>query len=97
MIFELRPPVKADKGIAFEKLVQEFMLDSVIYIGDDTTDIAALTMARQLREQKACFAVGVGVMSNDNPDELPIEADLLVSGVPDVENLFAWILENLNE
>ena len=97
MIFELRPPVKADKGIAFENLVHEFSLDSVIYVGDDTTDIAALTTARQLREKKACYAVGVGVMSNDYPNELPKEADLLTSGVPDVENLFAWVLENLGE
>ena len=94
MIFELRPPVKADKGIAFEKLTQEFSLDSVIYIGDDTTDIAALKMAQKLRQENRCYALGVGVMSNDYPSEMPEAADLLTSGVPDVENLFAWILEN---
>jgi trehalose 6-phosphate phosphatase len=96
MIFELRPPVKADKGSAFEGLVHEFSLDGALYIGDDTTDIAALKMARQLRQKKICFAIGAGVMSNDHPEELLIEADLLTFGVPDVENLFAWILENLN-
>ncbi len=95
MIFELRPPVKADKGVAFEKLVDEFELDSVIYIGDDTTDIAALKMAQKLRQENRCYALGVGVMSNDYPSEMPEVADLLTSGVPDVENLFAWILENL--
>jgi trehalose 6-phosphate phosphatase len=95
MIFELRPPVKADKGIAFAKLVDEFKLDSVIYIGDDTTDIAALKMAQKLRQENRCFAIGVGVMSNDHPSQMPEAADLLTSGVPDVENLFAWILKNL--
>jgi trehalose 6-phosphate phosphatase len=96
MIFELRPPVKADKGSAFEELVHEFSLDGALYIGDDTTDIAALKMAQQLRQEQKCFAIGVGVMSNDNPDELLMEADLIAFGVPDVENLFAWILKNLN-
>ncbi|MBG7609598.1 MAG: trehalose-phosphatase [Anaerolineae bacterium] len=96
MIFELRPPVKANKGIAFEKLVHELKLDSAIYIGDDTTDIAALTMARQLRQENICYAIGIGVMSDNHPEELPQEADLLASGVSDVENLFTWILENLN-
>lgn len=95
MIFELRPPVKADKGSAFQKVVAEYALDSVLYIGDDTTDIAALTMARQLRQEQSCYALGVGVISDNAPPELQTEADLLVSGVTDVENLFAWILENI--
>ena len=95
MIFELRPPVKADKGNAFKELVHEFSLDSALYIGDDTTDINALKMARRLRKTKTCFAIGVGVMSDDSPEGLSTEADLIALGVPDVENLFAWILENL--
>jgi trehalose 6-phosphate phosphatase len=95
MIFEFRPPVKANKGIAFKELVNEFSLEGALYVGDDTTDIAALKMAQQLRQQKTCFSLGVGVMSNDNPDELLMEADLIAFGVPDVENLFAWLLENL--
>lgn len=95
MIFELRPPVKADKGVAFEQLVDEFELESVIYVGDDTTDVAALQMAQKLREEGRCYAVGVGVMSNDHPSKLPASTDLLTSGVPDVENLFAWILNNI--
>ena len=94
MIFELRPPVNADKGSAFEGLVHEFSLDSALYIGDDTTDIAALQKARQMRQEKMCYAVGVGVVSDNHPEMLPKEADLLVSGVLEVENLFAWILEN---
>jgi trehalose 6-phosphate phosphatase len=91
----LRPPVKVDKGTAFEGLVHEFSLDSAIYIGDDTTDISALKVARGLRQREECFALGVGVISDSSPESLPSEADLLVHGVPDVENLFAWILENL--
>lgn len=96
MIFELRPPVKADKGVAFGKLVKEYNLDSAIYIGDDTTDVAALKMAQKLREEGSCYAIGVGVMSNDHPNELPKSTDLLTSGVPDVESLFEWMLENTN-
>ena len=94
MIFELRPPVNADKGSAFEGLVLEFSLDSALYIGDDTTDITALQKARQMRQEKMCYAVGVGVVSDEHPKILPTVADLWVVGVPEVENLFAWILEN---
>jgi hypothetical protein len=35
-------------------------------------------------------------MSENSPEGLVKEADLLVSGVSDVENLFTWILENRN-
>lgn len=94
MIFELCPPVEANKGSAFEELVHEFSLDSAIYVGDDTTDINALKMAQQLRLESTCFAIGVGVISENSPADLVKEADLLASGVPDVENLFTWILEN---
>lgn len=96
MIFELCPPVEANKGSAFEELVNEFSLDSAIYIGDDTTDLTALKMAQQLRLERTCYAIGVGVMSENSPAGLAKEADLLASGVPDVENLLAWILENRN-
>ena len=95
MIFEFRPPVNVDKGSAFEGLVHEYTLDSAIYVGDDTTDIAALRAARRLRQERECYALGIGVMSDNSPEGLAVEADLLVYGVPDVENLFAWILENL--
>lgn len=95
MIFELRPPVKADKGIAFAELVQEFALDGVIYLGDDTTDLAALTMARRLRDEGICYALGVGVLSDDHPAALPETADLLAAGVDDVEQLLTWLLDHL--
>jgi len=95
MIFELRPTVNVDKGSAFESLVHEYALDSAIYVGDDTTDISALRLARRLRQGRECYALGTGVMSDNSPEGLAAEADLLAYGVPDVENLFAWILENL--
>jgi len=95
MIFELRPPIKADKGIAFAELVKEFDLDGVIYLGDDTTDLAALAMARRLREDETCYALGVGVLSDDHPAALPETADLLAAGVDDVEDFLTWFFENL--
>jgi len=94
MIFELRPPVKANKGSAFRELVSEFSIESAIYIGDDTTDIAALKMAQQLRKSEMCYAIGVGVISDDSPAEIAAESDLLAMGVTDVENFLAWLIQN---
>jgi trehalose 6-phosphate phosphatase len=95
MIFELRPPIKVNKGTAFESLMHEFSLEGAIYVGDDTTDISALKIARRMRQSEKCYALGVGVISDSSPESLPSEADLLVFGVPEVEDLLAWLLENL--
>ena len=50
MVFEFRPPVEIDKGTAFESLVKTYQLEAALYLGDDTTDVAAFHSARRLRE-----------------------------------------------
>lgn len=94
MVFELRPPIEVDKGTAFRNLVEEFQLDAAIYIGDDTTDVDALHAARQLRESGVCHAVGIGVQSPDMPEVVGEAADVMTSGVSDVEALFSWLLKS---
>lgn len=91
-VYEVRPPVKVNKGTAFAGLVREFKLDAAFYIGDDTTDADALRVARQLREQGVCHAVAIGVESADMPQVVVDESDVLVAGVPDVEAFFDWLL-----
>ncbi|MFW5691617.1 MAG: trehalose-phosphatase, partial [Chloroflexota bacterium] len=49
MIFEIRPPVAANKGTAFRTLVESYSLDAAVYVGDDTTDVDAIEAARDLR------------------------------------------------
>jgi trehalose 6-phosphate phosphatase len=93
MIFELRPPVGIDKGSAFRRLIERHRLDAAVYLGDDTTDVDALRMARRLREDGACYALGLGVESDHMPPALRDQADLLLSGVQDVEAFLAWLLK----
>ncbi len=92
MVFELRPPLEVNKGTAFRGLVIERELDAAVYIGDDTTDVDALRMARQLRQEQRCYCLGLGVESPDIPDAVRATADLLVSGVSGVESFLAWLL-----
>ena len=91
-VFEFKPPVEIDKGSAFRQLVEEFELDAAIYIGDDTTDVAALISARKLREAGSIEAWGIGVQSEEVPAEVEAEADFLASGVADVEEFLDWLL-----
>lgn len=92
MIFELRPPLDIHKGTAFRDLIESHNLQAALYLGDDTTDVDALKMARALRQHNQCYALAIGVESDDTPDPVRDNADLLVSGIPDVESFFAWLL-----
>ncbi|MAU12029.1 MAG: trehalose-phosphatase [Anaerolineaceae bacterium] len=94
-VFELRPPLDIDKGTVFKQLIEENNLDAAIYIGDDTTDADALKMARQLRDDKQCHAVGMGVQSDDTPSVVLISADCLADGVEGVEDFLEWFLKSV--
>lgn len=92
MVFEVRPPIEMDKGVAFRNLVEQQHLQAALFLGDDISDLNALRMARRLREENICAAWGVGVQSLDAPEDLAATADFLAAGVADVEELLAWLL-----
>ncbi len=96
MIFEVRPLLDVDKGTAFAQLIADYRLDAAIYLGDDVTDADALRKARDLRAAGSCWAVGVGVESEDTPRVVQESADLLVSGVSGVESCLAWLSNALS-
>jgi trehalose 6-phosphate phosphatase len=89
MVFELRPPLDINKGTALRQLVNEHRLDAALYLGDDTTDIDALVMARHLREAATCYGVGLAVESAGTPGAVLAAADAGVSGV---ESFLSWLL-----
>jgi trehalose 6-phosphate phosphatase len=95
MIFELRPPVKEDKGSAFAYLVEEHQLDGAVFLGDDITDTAAFIKAAELKEEAKCLAFSVGVQEKGTPDEVLELSDVNVAGVQGVEGLLAWFANNL--
>jgi len=91
MVYEFRPPVKIDKGTAFEELVKSHQLQAAFYLGDDTTDVAVFIAARKLRESGQCLAYGLGVKSQETPQVVLTEADFLVQEVAGVASFFSWL------
>ena len=73
-VLELLPPVEADKGTAVRRLLSESGLDRALYAGDDTTDLDAFHALTGL-----AVAVRVAVSSDEAPQELVQEADVVVS------------------
>lgn len=97
MVYELRPPLKQDKGTAFRSLVDEFKLTGALFLGDDVTDVAALQAAGELREAGTVYAVGVGVRHDDDtPQAILDHSDVLADGVEDVPRLLAWMSNALS-
>jgi len=91
MVFEFRPPVDVDKGTAFKSLVIEYQLTAALYLGDDTTDIAALQAARSLREKKQCLSYGIAVDSRETSNAVLAAADFTAQGVDGVEAFLDWL------
>ena len=86
MMVELRPPIPSvHKGAAVRHLATDRALRSILYLGDDVTDIDGF---RVLREASAFRGASVVVGSRETPSEVLAEADYLVEGVDGVE----WLL-----
>ena len=72
-VLELRPPIDAHKGTAVRRLLSERGLTRALYAGDDTTDVDAFRALEGLE-----LGVRVAVSSDEAPDELVDEADVVV-------------------
>jgi len=89
MFVELRPPVPlVNKGAVVRHLAAQHDLRSVLYLGDDVTDVDAF---RALRESAGARGASVVVASEETPSEVLAAADYRVEGVEGVE----WLLEQM--
>jgi trehalose 6-phosphate phosphatase len=93
-VLEVRPPVALDKGRGIQRLLRGTDLDAAVYVGDDRTDLDAFA---GLREEVAAgrlhSALCVGVRSDETPEELEQQADLLVDGPRGVRDLLLALLD----
>jgi trehalose 6-phosphate phosphatase len=97
MVWEIRPPLEVNKGVAIASLVQEHKLRGAMFIGDDRTDADGFIVLRDLREQGICQTLSIGVTGPETPAIVTETADLLVEGVPGVERLLAQLVEYARE
>ena len=87
LVVELRPPVAINKGTSLERLVSERGLQGVVYIGDDVTDMDAFRALHALASQGVCRGLALGVVGAETPPEIAQESDMVLRGVPEVEEL----------
>lgn len=92
-VVEARPPIRADKGTAVRRLVEEYGPRRAMFLGDDTTDLDAFRELEMLREEGTLEEIlRVGVVSDEGPAEIETEADLAVDGVEGVGEVLEALL-----
>ncbi|MBA3425038.1 MAG: trehalose-phosphatase [Rubrobacteraceae bacterium] len=93
-VVEARPPIRADKGTAVRRLVEEYGPRRATFLGDDTTDLDAFRELEKLREEGVLEEIlRVGVASEEGPPEIETEADLTVDGVEGVGEVLRMLAE----
>jgi trehalose 6-phosphate phosphatase len=92
-VMEVRPPVRIDKGLGVRTLLEGKSLSSALYAGDDVTDLDAFHALRELAQEGAIeHAICVGVRSEDGPQAIENEADIVVPGTEGVRELLSALI-----
>ncbi len=94
-VLEVRPPVRIDKGSGIRSFLEGRDLDNAMYVGDDATDLDAFRMLDQLvRDEVLAHAVKVGVRSDEGPEDIVRDADLVVDGTGGVFELLELLSQS---
>lgn len=97
LIVELRPTAEISKGTAMHQLQRELGLASMVFLGDDLTDVDGFIALKDLREAGACETLAVGVIGVDSHPTVGEAADTAlteVTGVSEFLEQLAVALEN---
>ena len=95
-VIDIKPALSINKGTALRELVRQWHLQGVLFAGDDRTDLDAMLAMRQLRTE-GLQTIAVGVQAADTLPELLETADIIVQGVPGMDQLLNEIVTQLRE
>ena len=95
-VINILPPVELNKGTAVANLVEKYALSSVIYIGDDVTDLDAFRKIAKLVRIGKILGLCVGVAGEESPDAISSEADYVLSSVAEVGWFLDWMAIRLS-
>jgi trehalose 6-phosphate phosphatase len=91
-VVELRPPLQIDKGTSATQLMEQFGLKTVLYLGDDRTDIDAFHALRALTAAGRCEGFAVAVLHPEAPPGLADEADVVIPSIDQVPKFLRYVI-----
>ncbi len=94
-IVELRPMAEVDKGTAIRQLQAEFSLGSMVFLGDDLTDVDGFEALRAMRDEGAVDTLAIGVLGKDSHPKVGMTADVAVSEVNGVADFLEQLVARL--
>lgn len=92
-IIEIKPPLNKDKGTILEKIVKEYNLKKVIYLGDDITDFDAFSKLQELKKKREIEIGTILILSAEIPDYVKNSTQYYVNSVQEVQIFFKWLLD----
>jgi trehalose 6-phosphate phosphatase len=96
MVIELRPLVQINKGTAVAELIAENGLRSMVFLGDDITDVDAFLQVRALRDAGTIAGLTVGVVAPETHGDVLSASDVTVPGVEACVELLTSIADRLD-
>jgi trehalose 6-phosphate phosphatase len=81
MVIELRPPIDVNKGAALRRIIEERSLMSMVFFGDDVTDMDGFRELTRLRDTRNFAGLSIAVADPEARPEVVAAADAVVPGV----------------
>ncbi len=92
-VLEVRPPIALDKGVGVTALLADAPVQAAVYVGDDSTDLDAFRALRaHVEDGRLQTAICAAVSSEETPEDLAREADLILDGPGGVRELLEALL-----
>lgn len=96
MVVEVWPSDWAGKGAGLSGLVRAHGIRGLVYLGDDRSDMLAIEMLAQMRQEGGLRGLSIAVMGAESPSELGQLADVALAGPEQVEVFLEELVEALN-
>jgi trehalose 6-phosphate phosphatase len=86
LALEIRVPLPVNKGRAIRQFVERYGLNTIVFAGDDRTDLDAVIEITKMRKE-GIAALAIVVQHHDTLPELLAQADIVVQEVPGMVEL----------
>lgn len=94
MIVEFRPQEHVSKGTALAELIQRHDLQSIVFAGDDVTDVDGFRTLSEMRQQGK-NTLSVGVVTIDSHPDVAAYADVIVGSVSEFVEMLSGVASQL--